>query len=178
MVYLRELVSEQGSSEQELIARTGLRRVDDVRDSDQASAAIIALKQLHEERRPPGAKQRRVIEDLIKHSDLSAAEAAHIVGAASLDELTGGTDGTASALIDRLHERRRSRPARPRARPGGPVGGVVRHAVRTGDHRFVVSRLKSVRPGIIVRSPAGYEAEKAFQARVMDKAVRCYAEPR
>ena len=63
------------------------------------------LKRVHEERRPASAKQRRFIADLVKDSGLTAAEAAKLVDAASLDELTGGSEGTASELIDLLQER-------------------------------------------------------------------------
>jgi DNA topoisomerase I len=103
--YLQELVGDLKLSDPELVALTGLHSVDDIRDSDQASAAITALKQIHEERRPASARQRRFIEDLLKDSELSAADAARLVGATSLDELTGGGEGSASALIDLLQER-------------------------------------------------------------------------
>jgi DNA topoisomerase I len=103
--YVQELVGDLQLGAGELFELTGLHGVEEIRDSDQASAAITALKQLHEERRPPSAKQRRFIEDLLKDSELSAAEAARLVGAVSLDELTGGSEGTASQLIDRLQEK-------------------------------------------------------------------------
>ena len=88
--------------EGELEELTGIRSPDDVRTSAQASAMLDELRRLHDERRPPSAKQRRFIEDLIKQAGISDVEAARLVGAASLDELTGGAEGTASALIDRL----------------------------------------------------------------------------
>lgn len=102
--YLRELISDLALADGELETLTGLTSLDAIHDSDQASAAITALKQLHEERRPASTRQRRFIEDLLQDSELSASEAAQLVGAASLDELTGGSEGTASELIDRLQE--------------------------------------------------------------------------
>ncbi len=103
--YLEELVSDLEMSDDELEALTGVRALDQIRNSDQASAAITELKRVHEERRPASAKQRRFIADLVKDSGLTAAEAAKLVDAASLDELTGGSEGTASELIDLLQER-------------------------------------------------------------------------
>jgi DNA topoisomerase I len=105
LAYLGELTGDLELSHDDLEALTGVRSIDGIHDADQASVAITALKQLHDERRPPSARQRRFIEDLIKESGLSAAEAARLVGAASLDELTGGPSGSASELIDRLKER-------------------------------------------------------------------------
>lgn len=105
MDYLRELVADLEVSEEELERLTGVRSLDDIGNSDQASAAISELKREHEERRPPSAKQRRFIEDLVKDSGLTASEAARLVGALSLDELTGGREGTASELIDLLQTR-------------------------------------------------------------------------
>ncbi len=104
MNYMRELVADLGLSEDELEELTGLRSPDDVENSVQASAALDELRRLFEERRPPSAKQRRFIDDLIKQLGISEADAAALVGLTSLDELTGGSEGTASALIDRLQE--------------------------------------------------------------------------
>lgn len=103
--YLRELVSDLELSDDELQELTGVDSLDDIRNSDQASAAITELKRVHEERRPQSEKQRRFIADLLKDSGMSAAEAARLVGAVSLDELTGGSGGTASELIDALQAR-------------------------------------------------------------------------
>ena len=103
--YMKELVGDLELSDDELEALTGVRSLDAIRNSEQASAAITELKRLYEERRPPSAKQRRFIEDLIKDAGMPAAEAAKLVGATSLDELTGGAEGTASELIDLLQAR-------------------------------------------------------------------------
>ncbi len=109
--YLKELASDLKLSDQELEELTGLRSLDAIGNSDQASAAITELKRVYEERRPPSGKQTRFIEDLIKESGLTAEEAAKLVGAASLDDLTGGSEGTASELIDQLQARAKEQKA-------------------------------------------------------------------
>ena len=88
MDYLRELVADLELDDDELEELTGVRSLDHVRNSDQASAAITELKRVHDERRPPSEKQRRFIADLVKESGLTAAEAARLVDATSLDQLT------------------------------------------------------------------------------------------
>jgi hypothetical protein len=105
MDYLTRLAEELGLDDEELKELTGLESLDRVRTSDQASAAIDELKALHDEQRPASAKQRRYIESLLEETGLSEEEAAALVDAESLDDLTGGAEGTASALIDRLKER-------------------------------------------------------------------------
>ena len=89
-------------SDAELMDAVGVHDVEKIGDSAQASAAIEELKALLEERRPPSAKQRRFIESLLKDTGISEEEAARRVGLASLDELTGGSEGSASELIDLL----------------------------------------------------------------------------
>ncbi|MBW3553329.1 MAG: type IA DNA topoisomerase [Gemmatimonadetes bacterium] len=105
MKYMRELLADLKMSDEELEQLTGVRSPDVIENSVQASAVIDELRRVFEERRPPSAKQRRFIEDLVKQAGLSEQEAAALVGLESLDELTGGSEGTASALIDRLQER-------------------------------------------------------------------------
>jgi hypothetical protein len=105
MEYMVELIADLGMSEDELEALTGIRAADQVRDSVQASGVLDELRRVFEERRPPSAKQRRFVEDLVRQSGLPDADAAALVGLRSLDELTGGAEGTASQLIDRLQER-------------------------------------------------------------------------
>jgi DNA topoisomerase-1 len=105
MEHARRLVAELELDEGELHERTGLSSLDDIRDSAQASAAIEVLQRLYHERRPPSTRQRRFVQSLVKESGLSEAEAAALVGAGSLEELTGGSEGTASALIDALKQR-------------------------------------------------------------------------
>ncbi len=104
MDYLRELATDLSLDEGELEELTGFRTPDDIRTSHQASAAIDELRRVYDERKPASAKQRRFIEDLVSEAGMSRQDAAGLVGASSLDELTGGAEGTASALIDRLQE--------------------------------------------------------------------------
>ncbi|MFP4624802.1 MAG: type IA DNA topoisomerase, partial [Gemmatimonadota bacterium] len=82
--YLENLVEDLELDADELEDLTGVRRLDEIADSGQASAAIEELKRVYDERRPASAKQRRFIEELLKDADLSAGEAARLVGAASL----------------------------------------------------------------------------------------------
>jgi hypothetical protein len=79
------------------------------RTAGQASAAIEELKRLHDERKPPSAKQRRFIDGLLKETATAEEEAAALVGVASLQDLTGGREGTASALIDALEARKKAK---------------------------------------------------------------------
>jgi DNA topoisomerase-1 len=105
MAYLERLATDLGLDEPELEEITGVADLTAITDSVQASAAIDALQSVYDERRPASARQRRFIDSLLDDAGLGADEAAALVGAASLDELTGGPDGTASALIDALRER-------------------------------------------------------------------------
>ena len=57
---------------------------------------------LQAETRAPSARQLRWIPDLAKSKGLDEAGACALVGLGSYSELTGGKDGTASALIDKL----------------------------------------------------------------------------
>jgi DNA topoisomerase I len=105
LAYIRELVTELGLEPDELEEAIGIRDVALIRTSTQASTAIEELRRLHEERRPPTAAQLRFIADLIKQLALTNEEAAALAGIPSLDELTGGAGGTASALIEALQGR-------------------------------------------------------------------------
>ncbi len=105
MTYLRELVADLALDDDELEQLTGHRSPDEIRTSVQASAAIDELRRVYDERKPASARQRRFIDDLVSEAGLSPTEAARLVGAESLDELTGGAEGTASALIDELQKR-------------------------------------------------------------------------
>jgi DNA topoisomerase I len=105
--YLRSLVEELGLPADELEELVGFNDISDVgrlATAAQVSAAIDTLKQAHDERRPPSARQRRFIDGLLRETGASEAEALAAVGAASLEDLTGGPAGTASALIDWLQE--------------------------------------------------------------------------
>ncbi len=79
--------------------------IDALATSTQASRVIDELQRLHDERQPPSAKQRRFIDNLREEAGLSEEEAAKLVGAESLEDLTGGREGSASKLIDELLER-------------------------------------------------------------------------
>ena len=103
--YLEQLVADLALEPAELREATGLTSLDDVRDSDQASAAIDTLQQMHDERQPASSKQRRYIGDLIGDAGLSEAEALALVDAGSMDDLTGGREGSASRLIEELKGR-------------------------------------------------------------------------
>jgi hypothetical protein len=84
----------------------GAAGVEGIRTSSRASEVIDELQRITDERRPPSAKQRRFIEGLMEETETSEAEAAALVEVESLNDLTGGREGTASALIDRLTERK------------------------------------------------------------------------
>jgi DNA topoisomerase-1 len=103
--YLERLVTDLDLSVDELEELIGIPGLEAITDSDQASAAIDELKRLHDEQRPASAKQRRFLGDLIEDAGVTEEAAARMVGAESLDDLTGGSQGTASELIDRLQER-------------------------------------------------------------------------
>jgi DNA topoisomerase-1 len=77
-----------------------------LRTAAQASRIIDDLMTLRDERRPPSGRQRRFIEALMKEAGTTEQEAAAMVGVGGLEELTGGPDGTASALIDALQARK------------------------------------------------------------------------
>lgn len=105
LAYIERLAGDLALEPDELEELAGVRAVEDIRTTAQASAAIEELKRVYDERRPASEKQRRFIADLIDEAGISEAEAAALVGVDSLDDLTGGQDGTASALIDALQER-------------------------------------------------------------------------
>lgn len=103
--HIQRLLEDLELDEAELRDVAGVSSPAEFETSAQASAAIDELQRLHDERRPPSKKQRRYVEDLVKRAGLSQADAAALVKAESLDDLTGGAKGTASALIDALEER-------------------------------------------------------------------------
>jgi DNA topoisomerase I len=108
VAYLTTLVEELGLPGDELEALVGFRdvaEIDRLATSAQVSIAIDTLKQVHDERRPPSARQRRFIDGLLKETGTPEAEALAAVGVGSLDDLTGGAAGSASALIDWLQQR-------------------------------------------------------------------------
>jgi DNA topoisomerase I len=113
--YIRKLIEDLEMSPEEAGARVGASDPTEIETSVQASALIEELKALADERRPPSKGQREFIASLLDESGLSENEAAGLIGETDLDGLTGGRDGTASALIDALRERARRK-------EGGPTG--------------------------------------------------------
>jgi DNA topoisomerase I len=103
--YIGSLVEDLQMSPEEAGALVGIQDPAKIETSIQASALIEELKALADERRPPSKAQRKFLSALLDESGLSEAEAAALVGEADLGGLTGGRDGTASALIDALRER-------------------------------------------------------------------------
>ncbi|UCC25654.1 MAG: type IA DNA topoisomerase [Gemmatimonadales bacterium] len=106
--YVDTLLEDLALDEEELGDILGEGGIESIRTTSQASRILDVLSALYEERRPPSAKQRKFIEGLLKETGTSEAEAAELVGVPSLDELTGGSEGTASALIDELEARKKA----------------------------------------------------------------------
>src|SRR5690606_2296300 len=102
--YIESLLGRLEMTAPEGAALIGLEDITGIRTSAQASALIEELSALRDERRPPSRKQIGKIEGLMKEAGLSASQAAALVGEPDLDGLTGGREGSASALIDRLLE--------------------------------------------------------------------------
>lgn len=105
VAYIERLLADLELDDDDERAIVGAEGVEGLRTTAAASEVIDELQRIHDERRPPSAKQRRYVESLIEKSGLSESEALALVEVSSLDDLTGGREGTASALIDRLSER-------------------------------------------------------------------------
>lgn len=103
--YIERLLSDLDLDDEEAVAIVGAAGVEGIRTTTAASEVIDELQTLYDERRPPSAKQRRFIEGLIEKVGIPEPEAAALVDAGSLDDLTGGREGSASALIDALTAR-------------------------------------------------------------------------
>lgn len=104
MDHVRSLQEELQLEDVETAELIGVDDLSRVETSAQASALIEELTRLRDERRPPSRKQMALIERLREEADLSETEAAALVDEPDLESLTGGRDGTASALIDRLRQ--------------------------------------------------------------------------
>lgn len=102
--YVRQLQEDLSLSSDEMEELTGVRSPEEIRNSSDAHSVIDELRRIHDERRPATANQRRFIDALLEQVGLTEHEAAALVGAGSLQGLTGGEDGTASMLIGRLQE--------------------------------------------------------------------------
>ena len=108
MDYIETMVEELEFSEEEAAALIDKESLGDIRTSVQASALIEELATLRDERRPPSRKQVALIERLRTEAKLSEEDAAKLIDEPDLEGLTGGREGTASALIDALLERAES----------------------------------------------------------------------
>jgi DNA topoisomerase-1 len=105
--YIQNLLEDLALEVEEEADILGDGGVEVIRTTAQASRILDELKEIHDDRRPPSAKQRRFIEGLLKETGTSEEEAAAWVGVDSLEELTGGSGGTASALIDELEAKKK-----------------------------------------------------------------------
>lgn len=99
-----------------------------VRTTATASRVIEDLKRLHDERKPPSAKQRRFIDGLLESTAMTGNEAAAKVGLASLDDLTGGREGSASALIEALKKHKAEMLPKP-----VKASAAFRNGTKTGE---------------------------------------------
>lgn len=118
--YVQSLLEDLELDDEEAAEILGDEGVEGIRSTSRASAVLDELKALYDERRPPSAKQRRFIEGLLEETGTSEAEAAALVEVDSLDDLTGGSEGTASRLIDELTARKKEQAAA--AEKAGAVG--------------------------------------------------------
>ncbi len=103
--YLERLMEELDLAPEEAAALIGAADPSEIRTAAQASALIEELSAIRDERRPPSRKQLALIERLRTEIGLNEAEAAALIGEKDLSGLTGGSEGTASALIEALLER-------------------------------------------------------------------------
>jgi hypothetical protein len=108
MDLIRRLLGDLGLSDEEQSEIVGPGGLEAVGTTPRASRIIDELQRLYDERRPPSPKQRRYIDGLMNETGTSEAEAAALVGVESLEDLTGGREGTASALIEALDERKKA----------------------------------------------------------------------
>lgn len=109
MDYIESLLEDLALSDEELAEILPEEGVAGVRTTSGAGRILDELTALYDERRPASAKQRRFIEGLMEETGTGAEEAAALVGVASLDELSGGSEGTASQLIDLLETRKKEK---------------------------------------------------------------------
>lgn len=100
--FIAQLLDELAVPEDERQVVLGVETIAEINTASQASAVIEQLKAMHDERRPPSVKQRRLIDRLRQQAGLSETETAALAGLDSLDALTGGYGGSASTLIDQL----------------------------------------------------------------------------
>ncbi|TVQ92690.1 MAG: hypothetical protein EA397_05910 [Deltaproteobacteria bacterium] len=111
--HLDKLLAELELDPAEIVEILGVEDPSKLRTTTQMSAAIDAVQQLHDERRPPSRKQVALIERLREKAGLSPTQAAALAGLQDLTELTGGREGSASTVIDALLEKTGKKPRRP-----------------------------------------------------------------
>jgi DNA topoisomerase-1 len=117
--FLDKLLESTGLSLAEAVEAADLRLAGDLPNRAEASALIEHLKAAQAESRVPTPKQRRWIVDLTKKAELDEGKACALVGVAAYNELSGGKEGTASALIDALLARTKGKGSgKPAAKPG------------------------------------------------------------
>lgn len=107
--FLEKLLESTGLGLDEAVEAADLRLAGDLPNRAEASALIEHLKAAQAESRAPTAKQLRWIADLAKKAELSEAEACALVSLTAYDTLSGGKEGSASALIDALLARTRGK---------------------------------------------------------------------
>jgi DNA topoisomerase-1 len=100
--YLERLLEETGMTLAEAVESAELLLAAEVPNRAECGALIEHLSALRAERQIPSAKQLRWITDLVKKAGMDEAGACVLVDANSYAELSGGKNGTASALIDVL----------------------------------------------------------------------------
>lgn len=113
---IRQLVETLDMDEADAASLVDAPGLDALGTSERASSLIDELQRLRDEQLPPSPKQRRFIESLREQAGMSEQEAAALVELASLEELTGGREGTASRLIDLLQERVEAEKAKERGK--------------------------------------------------------------
>jgi DNA topoisomerase IA len=102
--YIASLIEDLEMTAEDAGALVGVPDPAEIRSSARASALIEELKSLADERRPPSKAQRDLVAALLEKAGLSETKGAALIGESDLEGLTGGRDGTASALIDALQE--------------------------------------------------------------------------
>ncbi len=111
--YLERLLEATGMTLKDAVESAELRLAGAAPNRDEASVLIDHLAALKAERQVPSPKQLRWIADLAKKAGLDEAAACALVEVESYSELSGGTSGTASALIDLLLARTKKPAAKP-----------------------------------------------------------------
>ena len=109
--YLEQLLETTGLTLPEAVESAEMLLAGKLPNRDEAGALIDHLTILKAERRVASAKQLRWIADLTKKAGLDEAGACALVELRSYADLSGGKDGTASALIDVLRSRQKDAPA-------------------------------------------------------------------